>query len=223
MRRLFLGSSAVTTNGIATQLWRVGFRAFAMVFVALDSRTGNFRQLTSPRIVRKMRAAVLAVFELAGSTWRSATAHRRVADKSFASSDATQASAAYADMENRMRNGRATEQAQDDGAGDWIDSPAQPIPVCEAGLHDKEAEGSQSWKIEVVVDDSGEWESDPFRFETVDEALAYARDLEFRWAAVRDWRVVKSPDPVNQSRPRTNTGRDETTADAPAAPGKDGL
>jgi hypothetical protein len=42
-----------------------------------------------------------------------------------------------------------------------------------------------SWKIEVVVDDSGEWEGDPLRFETQREALAYARDLEFRWSAVR--------------------------------------
>lgn len=122
-----------------------------------------------------------------------------------------------------MRNGRATEQARGGGAGDWIDSPAQSVPVCEAGPHDKEAEGPLSWKIEVVVDDSGEWESDPFRFETVDEALAYARDLEFRWAAVRDWRVVKSGDPVNQSRPRTSTGCDETTAAAPVAPGQEGL
>ena len=123
-----------------------------------------------------------------------------------------------------MRNGKATEQAQDDGAGGRIDRPAQSIPVCEAGPHDKEAaEGPLSWKIEVVADDSGEWESDPFRFETVDGALAYARDLEFRWAAVRDWRVVKSRDPVNQSWPLTSSRGDETTEGVPAAPGQDGL
>jgi hypothetical protein len=40
------------------------------------------------------------------------------------------------------------------------------------------------------------------RFETQREALAYARDLEFRWSAVRDKRVVKSEDPVNYSWPR---------------------
>src|SRR5215831_1302065 len=62
-------------------------------------------------------------------------------------------------------------------------------------------EACMSWKIEVVVDDSGEWEGDPLRFETQREALAYARDLEFRWSAVRDKRVVKSQDPVNHSRP----------------------
>jgi hypothetical protein len=63
-------------------------------------------------------------------------------------------------------------------------------------------EARMSWKIEVVVDDSGEWEGDPLRFETQREALAYARDLEFRWSAVRDKRVVKSEDPVNHSWPQ---------------------
>ena len=63
----------------------------------------------------------------------------------------------------------------------------------------KAGEAGMSWKIEVVVDDSGEWEGDPLRFETAREALAYARDLELRWSAVRDKRVVKSEDPVNFS------------------------
>lgn len=66
----------------------------------------------------------------------------------------------------------------------------------------KAGEADMSWKIELIVDDSGEWESDPLRFETEHEALAYARDLEFRWSAVRDKRVVKSEDPVNQSWPQ---------------------
>jgi hypothetical protein len=84
------------------------------------------------------------------------------------------------------------------------DGPDQAIPVHEALPRDGEAaERPASWKIEVVVDDSGEWESDPFRFETLDEALAYARDLDLRWAAVRDSRVVKSHDPVNQNWPQS--------------------
>lgn len=66
----------------------------------------------------------------------------------------------------------------------------------------KAGEAGMSWKIELVVDDSGDWECDPWRFETEHEALAYARDLEFRWSAVRDKRVVKSEDPVNQSWPQ---------------------
>jgi hypothetical protein len=71
-----------------------------------------------------------------------------------------------------------------------------------------------SWKVEVIVDDSGEWEGDPLRFGTQQEALAYARDLEFRWSAVRDKRVVKSEDPVNDGcttrgfREATTTGYD---------------
>ena len=48
------------------------------------------------------------------------------------------------------------------------------------------------WKVEVIVDDSGEWIGDPLRFKTEQEALAYARDLEFRCSAVRDKRMVKS-------------------------------
>jgi hypothetical protein len=77
------------------------------------------------------------------------------------------------------------------------------IAAHEAIRRDGEAgEAGMSWKIEVVVDDSGEWEGDPLRFETEHEALAYARDLEFRWSAVRDKRVVKSEDPVNYNWPR---------------------
>jgi hypothetical protein len=53
------------------------------------------------------------------------------------------------------------------------------------------------WKVEVIVDDSGEWEGDPLRFETEQEALAYARNLEFRWSAVREKRIVKSQDTAN--------------------------
>ena len=55
-----------------------------------------------------------------------------------------------------------------------------------------------SWKVEVVMDDSGEWECDSLRFATQQEAVAYARDLEFRCSALRDKRVMESRDPVNQ-------------------------
>jgi hypothetical protein len=54
-----------------------------------------------------------------------------------------------------------------------------------------------SWKVEVIMDDSGEWEGDSLVFATEQEALAYGRDLEFRWSAVRDKRIVESDDPVN--------------------------
>ena len=99
-----------------------------------------------------------------------------------------------------MQNDWALEQA-----GHFASTGSSPFGgLCRAvGAHgpingDGEAgEACMSWKIEVVVDDSGEWEGDPLRFETHREALAYARDLEFRWSAVRDKRVVKSQDPVN--------------------------
>ncbi len=54
-----------------------------------------------------------------------------------------------------------------------------------------------SWKVELIMDDSGEWENDILRFATKNEALAYARDLEFRCSAVRDKRIVRSDDPPN--------------------------
>jgi hypothetical protein len=76
------------------------------------------------------------------------------------------------------------------------------IAAHEAIRDGEPGEAGMSWKIQVLVDDSGEWEGDPLRFESEREALAYARDLEFRWSAVRDKRVVKSEDPVNYSWPR---------------------
>jgi hypothetical protein len=103
-----------------------------------------------------------------------------------------------------MRDGWEMEQVPAEDSSGQPDGPGQAIPVHEAHPRDGEAaERPASWKIEVVVDDSGEWESDPFRFETLDEALAYARDLDLRWAAVRDRRVVKSHDPVNQNWPQS--------------------
>jgi hypothetical protein len=54
-----------------------------------------------------------------------------------------------------------------------------------------------SWKVEVIVDDSGVWEGDPQRFATEQEALAYARDLEFRCSAIREKRIARSDDPVS--------------------------
>jgi hypothetical protein len=58
-------------------------------------------------------------------------------------------------------------------------------------------EVTMSWKVEVITEDSGEWESDPARFDTKLEALAYARDLELRCATIRDKRVTESDDPVS--------------------------
>jgi hypothetical protein len=56
-----------------------------------------------------------------------------------------------------------------------------------------------AWKVEFVMDDSGEWIGDPLRFETEQEALAYARDLEFRCSAVRDKRLLRCEDSISQN------------------------
>jgi len=56
-----------------------------------------------------------------------------------------------------------------------------------------------SWKVEFVMDDSGEWIGDPLRFKTEQEALAYARDLEFRCSAIRDKRLSRCEESINQN------------------------
>ena len=56
---------------------------------------------------------------------------------------------------------------------------------------------SEAFKVEVIADDSGEWIGNELRFDTREGAEADARDIKERWYAVREWRVVKSEDPVN--------------------------
>ena len=46
------------------------------------------------------------------------------------------------------------------------------------------------FKVEVITDNSGTWCGNQIVFTTVGEAEAYAIDLEGRWTAVREWRVV---------------------------------
>jgi hypothetical protein len=58
---------------------------------------------------------------------------------------------------------------------------------------------SKSWKPEVIADSTGKWVGNALRFATEQEALDNVRDLEMRWYAVRDTRVVESDDPVNYS------------------------
>ncbi len=46
------------------------------------------------------------------------------------------------------------------------------------------------FKVEVVADSSGKWVGNSLRFDTVEAAEAYARDLAWRWTSVRNWQVV---------------------------------
>ncbi len=53
----------------------------------------------------------------------------------------------------------------------------------------------KSFKAEVIADSSGKWcGNGGLRFETQKEAEFYASDLEGRWMAVRETRVVESGD-----------------------------
>ena len=54
-----------------------------------------------------------------------------------------------------------------------------------------------SWKSEVIADSSGKWCGNALRFATREEAEANVRNLEMRWMAVRETRVVESDDLVN--------------------------
>jgi hypothetical protein len=45
-------------------------------------------------------------------------------------------------------------------------------------------------KVEVIADGSGKWVPNGLTFATLAEAEKYARDLAWRWTAVREWRVV---------------------------------
>lgn len=56
-----------------------------------------------------------------------------------------------------------------------------------------------SYKPQVQTDSSSKWYDNALRFATHEEALASARDLSSRWFAVRDYRAIESPDPVNYS------------------------
>jgi len=50
------------------------------------------------------------------------------------------------------------------------------------------------YKVEVIADNSGKWCGNALRFDSIDEAKEYARDLFARWTLVREWRVVDTED-----------------------------
>jgi len=56
-----------------------------------------------------------------------------------------------------------------------------------------------SYKPEVQTDDSGKWYGNALRFATYDEAYNNARDLSFRWFAVREYRATECEEPANYS------------------------
>jgi hypothetical protein len=54
-----------------------------------------------------------------------------------------------------------------------------------------------SYAPQVIADSTGQFAGNALRFATREEAEANVRDLQWRWAAVRETRVVESDDPVN--------------------------
>jgi hypothetical protein len=56
-----------------------------------------------------------------------------------------------------------------------------------------------SYKPEVIADASGKWCGNALRFATKKEAEQNVQDLEFRWFAVKQTRVVECDDPVTHT------------------------
>jgi len=56
-----------------------------------------------------------------------------------------------------------------------------------------------SYKPEFQTDITGAWYSNALRFATESEALNNARDLSYRWFAVREYRATRCDEPVNYS------------------------
>jgi hypothetical protein len=54
-----------------------------------------------------------------------------------------------------------------------------------------------SYAVEVIADNSGKFCGNACRYTTHEEAKLAGDELASRWFAVRDTRVVESPDPVN--------------------------
>lgn len=55
-----------------------------------------------------------------------------------------------------------------------------------------------SWVPEVIADNSGKWAGNGLRFRTKAEAEQWAKELSWRWTAVREYRAAPSEDPPNQ-------------------------
>jgi hypothetical protein len=55
----------------------------------------------------------------------------------------------------------------------------------------------KSFKPEVIVDAGDKWASNALRFATEEEAFLNAKDLSWRWFAVREFRATPCEDPPN--------------------------
>ncbi len=56
----------------------------------------------------------------------------------------------------------------------------------------------KSWKPEVIADNSGQWTGNGLRFAVKVDAETWVKDLEWRWLAVKETRVVPSTDDPNR-------------------------
>lgn len=55
-------------------------------------------------------------------------------------------------------------------------------------------------RVQVIADRSGTWSGNDVRFDDIDKAIAYAKDLMSRWTLVTDWRVIDAEEQVIHAR-----------------------
>ncbi len=48
------------------------------------------------------------------------------------------------------------------------------------------------YRVEVIADSTGKWIGNGLEFDTAAAAEDYGRDLQWRWTAVREYRVVEA-------------------------------
>ena len=48
----------------------------------------------------------------------------------------------------------------------------------------------KQYRVEVQVDDNGNWIGNNRQFTTIEKATTYALDLRMRWSDVKQWRIV---------------------------------
>lgn len=58
----------------------------------------------------------------------------------------------------------------------------------------------RSWKVGVKTSGDSDWGFNGLRFRTMDEAVAYAHDLAWRWTAVREIAALPSDDEPGDER-----------------------
>ncbi len=61
---------------------------------------------------------------------------------------------------------------------------------CRIAASKREQYSKPEYRVEVLADSSGKWAGNGLTFDSVADAVYYARDLASRWTLVTAWRVL---------------------------------